>query len=136
MIALEKVSKRYGMHKALDGVSFAVQKGQVLGLLGQNGAGKTTAMNILTGCLAPSSGRALIGGYDVMLQPRQAKRLLGYLPEMAPLYDEMTVRDYLTFVCRLREVEKAGIRLLRIPTDSSGQESKLAEALKETGIID
>ncbi len=109
MIALEKVSKRYGMHKALDGVSFAVQKGQVLGLLGQNGAGKTTAMNILTGCLAPSSGRALIGGYDVMLQPRQAKRLLGYLPEMAPLYDEMTVEAFLRFVSELKETQKSAI---------------------------
>lgn len=109
MIALEQVSKRYGMHQALDGVSFAVPKGQVLGLLGQNGAGKTTAMNILTGCLAPSSGRAVIGGCDVMLQPRQAKRLLGYLPEQAPLYDEMTVEAFLRFVCELKETQRGAI---------------------------
>jgi len=109
MIALEKVSKRYGAHRALDEISFTVPRGQILGLLGQNGAGKTTAMNILTGCLAASSGKASIGGFDVMYAPRQAKRLIGYLPESAPLYDEMTVRAYLQFACELKEVEKSAI---------------------------
>ena len=107
MIAFEKVSKRYGVHRALDEISFTVPKGQILGLLGQNGAGKTTAMNILTGCLAPTSGHVSIGGFDVMTSPRQAKRLIGYLPEAAPLYDEMTVGAYLRFACELKEVEKA-----------------------------
>lgn len=109
MIALDKVSKRYGAHQALDGISFTVPRGQILGLLGQNGAGKTTAMNILTGCLAPSSGRALVGGFDVMEAPREAKRLMGYLPETAPLYDEMTVAAYLRFACELKEIEKSAI---------------------------
>ncbi len=106
MIRFDDVSKRYGTHQALCGVSFEVPKGQVLGLLGQNGAGKTTAMNILTGCLAPSSGLVSVGGWDVLLHPREAKRLIGYLPESAPLYDEMTVEAYLRFVCELKEVEK------------------------------
>ena len=109
MIVFEDVSKRYGAHQALQGISFSVPKGQILGLLGQNGAGKTTAMNILTGCLAPSGGRVTIGGFDVLTQPRQAKRLIGYLPEQAPLYDEMTVRAYLRFACELKEVEKRAI---------------------------
>lgn len=109
MITFEGVSKRYGIHQALQDVSFTVPKGQILGLLGQNGAGKTTAMNILTGCLAPSSGHVAIGGYDVMLDPRPAKRLIGYLPEQAPLYDEMTIRAYLRFACQLKEVEKRAI---------------------------
>ena len=109
MIVMDRVSKRYGAHQALDSVSFTVPRGQVLGLLGQNGAGKTTAMNILTGCLAPSGGAASIGGFDIMLNPRQAKRLLGYLPEQAPLYDEMTVSAYLRFVCELKEVEGKAI---------------------------
>ena len=109
MIVLDRVSKRYGAHRALEDVSLAVPRGQVLGLLGQNGAGKTTAMNILTGCLAPSSGSASIGGHDIMLQPREAKRLLGYLPEQAPLYDEMTVSAYLRFACELKEVEGRAI---------------------------
>lgn len=109
MIALEQVSKRYGIHQALENVSFQAPKGQILGLLGQNGAGKTTAMNILTGCLAPSGGTARIGGFDVLTQPREAKRLLGYLPEQTPLYDEMTVRSFLHFVSRLKEVSPQAI---------------------------
>ena len=110
MVIFENVSKRYGVHKALDRVDFSVKKGQVLGLLGQNGAGKTTAMNIMTGCLAATQGRVLIGGHDVLLEPVQAKRLLGYLPEAAPLYDEMTVEAYLRFACDLKAVEKKQIR--------------------------
>lgn len=110
MVIFENVSKRYGVHKALDRVDFSVKKGQVLGLLGQNGAGKTTAMNIMTGCLAATQGRVLIGGHDVLLEPVQAKRLLGYLPEAAPLYDEMTVEGYLRFACDLKAVEKKQIR--------------------------
>ncbi len=109
MIALEQVSKRYGVHQALENVSFQAPKGQILGLLGQNGAGKTTAMNILAGCLAPSGGTARIGGFDVLTQPREAKRLLGYLPEQTPLYDEMTVRSFLHFVSRLKEVSAPAI---------------------------
>lgn len=109
VVSFDRVSKRYGTHQALQEISFSVPKGQVLGLLGQNGAGKTTAMNILTGCLAPSSGTASIGGFDVLAAPRQAKRLMGYLPEHAPLYDEMTVRAYLRFACELKEVEKSAI---------------------------
>ena len=109
MISFEGISKRYGAHRALQEISFSVPKGQILGLLGQNGAGKTTAMNILTGCLAPSSGQVSIGGFDVITQPREAKRLIGYLPEQAPLYDEMTVRAYLKFACELKEVEKRAI---------------------------
>ena len=109
MIVFDSVSKRYGGHEALKGLSFTVPRGQVLGLLGQNGAGKTTAMNILTGCLAPTAGRVTIGGFDVMTEPAAAKRLLGYLPEAAPLYDEMTVRAYLRFACEIKETEKHAI---------------------------
>ncbi|MBR5111404.1 MAG: ABC transporter ATP-binding protein [Clostridia bacterium] len=109
MIIFDHVTKRYGTLNALRDVSFSVPKGQVLGLLGQNGAGKTTAMNILTGCLAPSAGSVSIGGCDVILQPRQAKRMIGYLPEAVPVYEEMTVRAYLRFACELKEVEKKAI---------------------------
>ena len=109
MVIFEGISKRYGVHKALDEVSFTLEKGQVLGLLGQNGAGKSTAMNIMTGCLAPTKGRVLMGGQDVLLSPRAAKRMIGYLPEAAPLYDEMTVQAYLRFACELKEVEKKHI---------------------------
>lgn len=109
LIELENVSRRYGSVQALKNVSLRVEKGSVLGLLGQNGAGKTTLLNILTGYLAPTEGRALIGGYDTLLEPAQARRHLGYLPELPPLYDEMTVREYLRFAAELRGVEKRAI---------------------------
>ncbi len=109
MIQLCGVTKRYGSAQALSGVTLEVKKGEVLGLLGQNGAGKTTLLNILTGYLAPTSGQALIDGYDSLLQPLQAKRRLGYLPEQPPLYDEMTVREYLHYAAELRGVERKAI---------------------------
>lgn len=109
MISFEHVSKRYGSVHALQDISFTVPKGQVMGLLGQNGAGKTTLMNIMTGCLAPTSGTVSIGGNDLIMRPREAKRMIGYLPENVPVYNEMTVRAYLRFACELKEVEKNAI---------------------------
>lgn len=109
MIAIENVSKRYGSVRALDGVSLTVEAGSVLGLLGQNGAGKTTLLNVLTGYLAPTEGRVLIDGHDVLLEPALTKRHLGYLPEHPPLYDEMTVQEYLRFAAQLRGVTKRAI---------------------------
>ena len=126
MVIFEGISKRYGVHKALDEVSFTLEKGQVLGLLGQNGAGKSTAMNIMTGCLAPTKGRVLMGGQDVLLSPRAAKRMIGYLPEAAPLYDEMTVQAYLRFACELKEVEKKHIPAhVEMVADKTGLEDVL-----------
>ena len=109
MIDIENVSKRYGGVRALNGVSLRVDKGSVLGLLGQNGAGKTTLLNILTGYLAPTEGRALINGHDPLLEPAEAKRCLGYLPEHPPLYDEMTVWEYLRFTAGLKGVKRSAI---------------------------
>lgn len=109
MIEIRNVSRRYGSVQALENVSLRVDKGSVLGLLGQNGAGKTTLLNILTGYLAPTEGSVLLGGYDPLLEPEMAKRHLGYLPEHPPLYDEMTVREYLCFASELKGVEKRAI---------------------------
>lgn len=110
MIHFEHIDKRYGAHPALIDFTLHIPKGQIVGLLGQNGAGKSTAMNILTGCLAPTRGTVSIGEHDLFLAPRDAKRQLGYLPEQAPLYDEMTVSSYLRFVCELREVDEDDVQ--------------------------
>ena len=109
MIDIVNVTKRYGSVHALRDVSFRAERGGVLGLLGQNGAGKTTLLNILTGYLAPTSGHVLINGRDPLLEPAEAKKHLGYLPEHPPLYDEMTVREYLAFAAELKGVQKRAI---------------------------
>ncbi len=109
MIQLSEVTKRYGSVQALKGVSLRARKGEILGLLGQNGAGKTTLLNVLTGFLAPTSGSALIDGHDALLEPQEARRRLGYLPEHPPLYDEMTVKEYLSFAAQLKGVQRRGI---------------------------
>jgi len=109
MIILSSVSKKYGEKEAVKKVSLRVETGEVLGLLGPNGAGKTTLLNMLTGFLAPTEGTITLEGHDICTEPREAKRLLGYLPESAPLYDEMTVVDYLKFVAALRLVVKEDI---------------------------
>ena len=101
MISLSGVTKRYGAATAVQDLSFTVNSGET--------AGKTTTLNIITGYLAPTSGDVRVGDYDLLTQARQAKRLIGYLPEQPPLYDEMTVESYLRFVCRLRLVVEADI---------------------------
>ncbi len=109
MIEVQGVSKRYGSIQALENVSLRVPQGSVLGLLGQNGAGKTTLLNIITGYLAATSGRVLIDGHDPLLSPVEAKQRLGYMPEHPPLYDEMTVLEYLRFVSGLRGVHPKAV---------------------------
>ena len=104
MIELEHVTKLYGSIPALRDVSLHVPKGQTVGLLGRNGAGKTTALNLMAGYFPPTEGKVRIGGKDMLADPRTCKRMIGYLPEKPPLYDEMTVEDYLAFVSELREV--------------------------------
>lgn len=109
MIKLEHVTKRYGRLEAVSDLCFSAEAGGIIGLLGQNGAGKTTTLNMLTGYFPPDEGRCLVNGLDMLTESRSCKRLIGYLPEKPPLYDEMTVAEYLTFVCRLREVTRKAI---------------------------
>jgi ABC-2 type transport system ATP-binding protein len=111
MIEVQKLVKRYGVFTAVDDVSFAVQPGEVLGFLGPNGAGKSTTMKMIAGFLSPTSGTARVCGFDVQEQPIQAKRVLGYLPEGAPSYGEMTVRAFLRFVADLRGMGVAQTRV-------------------------
>ena len=110
MIELEHVTKRYGGIPALRDVSLHVEKGETVGLLGRNGAGKTTTLNLMTGYFPPTEGRVMIDGKNMAADPRACKRMIGYLPEKPPLYDEMTVEEYLTFVSELREVVRKANR--------------------------
>jgi ABC-2 type transport system ATP-binding protein len=109
-IVLENVTKKYGAQKAVDSISFHVKTGEVLGFLGPNGAGKTTTMKILTGLIAPNKGDARIGEYSVKDQADEVKKLIGYLPENNPLYQEMPVMDYLEFTAALQGVPKNRIK--------------------------
>lgn len=106
MIEVENLVKRYGNHTAVDHLSFHVGKGQIYGFLGPNGAGKSTTMNIMTGYLAATEGTVKINGYDIVKQPEEAKKSIGYLPEMPPLYMDMTVYEYLKFVAALKKLPK------------------------------
>src|SRR5437870_1586557 len=109
MIQVEHLTKRYGPKTAIDDVTFAVEKGEVLAFLGPNGAGKTTTMRILAGSLPATSGTARVAGYDCFDQPMEVKRVIGYLPEIPPLYTEMTVTEYLTFASRIKAVPASQI---------------------------
>jgi ABC-2 type transport system ATP-binding protein len=111
MIQVEHLTKQYGLKTAISDVSFSVEKGEVLAFLGPNGAGKTTTMRILTGALPATSGAARVAGFDCFNQPMEVKRAIGYLPEIPPLYTEMTVAEYLTFVGRIK-----GVAPSRLPT--------------------
>lgn len=106
MIEVSNLTKKYGDHIAVDHLSFRVEKGQIYGFLGPNGAGKSTTMNIITGYLAATEGTVTIDGKDVQKDPEEAKRAIGYLPELPPLYVDMTVREYLDFVAELKKVPK------------------------------
>ncbi len=108
MIEITNLVKRYGDKKAVNGISFTVQKGEVLGFLGPNGAGKSTTMNIITGYLSSTSGTVKVNGHDILEEPEEAKKCIGYLPELPPLYLDMTVLEYLNFMCDLKKVPKAG----------------------------
>jgi len=107
VIEVQHLSKRYGRFTAVDDVSFRVERGEILGFLGPNGAGKTTTMRILTGYMPATEGKAIVAGFDVFDQPIEAKRRTGYLPETPPLYHDMTVTDYLTFVAKIKGVPSA-----------------------------
>jgi ABC-2 type transport system ATP-binding protein len=109
MIKVEDLTKRYARTVAVDNISFEVAKGQIVGFLGPNGAGKTTTMRVLTCFLPPTSGTASVAGYDVMEQPLEVKKRIGYLPETPPLYPEMEVTEYLTFVGRLKGISSADV---------------------------
>ena len=124
MIEVQHVTKRYGPVAAVNDVSFRVEAGQILGFLGPNGAGKTTTMRVLTGYLPPTEGTATIAGFDVLEEPIEAKRRTGYLPESPPLYPDMTVREYLTFVARINGLA------------STERDNRIGQVMERTSIGD
>ena len=106
MIKVEHLVKRYGNRNVVDDLSFTVEKGQIVGFLGPNGAGKSTTMNMITGYISATEGTIEIDGVDIFEEPERAKKKIGYLPEMPPLYPDMLVREYLNFVCDLKKVKR------------------------------
>ncbi len=124
MIVATELYKSYGSVQALRGVSFQVRAGEIIGLLGPNGAGKTTIMKILTGYLQPTSGSATVDGLDVLTQALEVQKRIGYLPETAPLYPELSVQAYLKLIADLREIP------------AGAQPARLSEAVRATGLED
>lgn len=124
MIEINNLVKKYGDHVAVDHLSLTVEPGKIYGFLGPNGAGKSTTMNIITGYLGATSGEVKINGHDIFKQPEEAKKCIGYLPELPPLYTDMTVREYMDFAAGLKKLEK------------SLRNRYVEEAMETTGITD
>ncbi|HEY4155756.1 MAG TPA: ATP-binding cassette domain-containing protein, partial [Puia sp.] len=103
-IEVKELTRHYGEQKAIDGVSFSLKQGEIAGFLGPNGAGKSTTMKILAGCLKPSSGKAFINGIDTSEEPARSKKITGYLPESNPLYGDMYIREYLSFIADIHRL--------------------------------
>jgi len=125
LIEVKHLTKSYDSHPALDDLSFTIEKGRVYGFLGPNGAGKSTTMNIMTGYIGADSGEVLINGFDILKEPEKAKRSVGYLPEIPPLYPDMTVREYLSFVSELKEIPRK---------DSAAQVDKILSLVRLTDV--
>ena len=123
-VEVRNLIKKYENHLAVDDISFSIETGKIYGFLGPNGAGKSTTMNILAGCLAATSGQVLIQNHDIFEEQKEAKRHIGYLPELPPLYLDMTPAEYLAFVCEIKRVPKA----LR--------KESIAEIMRRTGLSD
>jgi ABC-2 type transport system ATP-binding protein len=129
MLTVNNLTKSFGVIQAVKGVSFTVEKGEVLGFLGPNGAGKSTTMRMITGFLPPTSGTAVICGHDIQTDPVAAKRCIGYLPENAPSYHTMSVTDFLTFIGRIRGFEGAD---LNKKVEVAIEKSRLESVRKQT----
>lgn len=124
MIEVKNVTKKYGNFVAVDNISFTVNDGEVVGFLGPNGAGKSTTMNMITGFIEPTDGAIEVNGYDILKQPLKAKKQIGYMPEGVPLYGELTVREFVTFMAELKKVPR------------KERKEKVDKVLYETGIED
>jgi ABC-2 type transport system ATP-binding protein len=137
MIRVSGLTKDYGSRRAIEDLTFDAHPGEILGFLGPNGAGKTTTMRILTGYMPPTSGKAEVGGYDVVENSIQVRRLVGYLPETVPLYPDMTIFDYLMFMANLRHIKNAEDRvdetleLVHLSDRADGYISNLSKGMRQ-----
>lgn len=133
MIQVENITKRYGNFLAVDNISFEIKEGEIVGFLGPNGAGKSTTMNIITGFIEPTSGRVIIDGYDMSKKPKKAKKQIGYMPEGVPLYMDLTVKEFVTYMAELKGIEnktkKEKVQKILEETDLSKVQKKLIKNL-------
>lgn len=124
MIEITNVTKKYGNFTAVDDISFTIQNGEIIGFLGPNGAGKSTTMNMITGYIEPTEGTITVNGYDIQKKPQKAKKQIGYMPEEVPLYQDLTVKEFVTYMAELKKVDK------------KVKKEEVEKALTETGIKD
>lgn len=135
MITVNRLTKQYGSRRAVSDLNFSLETGKIYGLLGPNGAGKSTTLNMITGCLAPTEGTVTIDGLDIYQNAKAAKAKLGYLPEIPPLYPEMTVREYLLFVAEVKKIPQkqrsAALESVMTRTDIADVQSRLIKQLSK-----
>lgn len=124
MIKVKNVTKKYGDFIAVEGINFQIEEGEIIGLLGPNGAGKSTTMNMITGYIEPSEGEIIIGGYDILKNPSKAKEQIGYMPEGVPLYQDLTVKEFVSYMAELKKVSK------------TEKKEKVQEVLEKTNLIE
>ena len=124
MIEVKNITKKYGSITAVDNISFKIEEGEIVGLLGPNGAGKSTTMNMITGYIEPTEGEILINGYDISKKPKKAKSQIGYMPEGVPLYSDLTVKEFITYMAELKRV------------DRKTKKEKVQKIIEQTGLKD
>ena len=124
MIEVKNITKKYGSFTAVDNISFKIEEGEIVGLLGPNGAGKSTTMNMITGYIEPTEGEILINGYDISKRPKKAKSQIGYMPEVVPLYSDLTVKEFVTYMAELKNV------------DRKTRKEKVEKIINQTGLKD
>ena len=124
MIEVKNITKKYGSFTAVDNISFKIEEGEIIGLLGPNGAGKSTTMNMITGYIEPTEGEIKVEGYDISKKPKKAKAQIGYMPEGVPLYSDLTVKEFVTYMAELKKV------------DRKTRKEKVEKIIEETGLKD
>ena len=124
MIEVKNITKKYGSFTAVDNISFKIEEGEIIGLLGPNGAGKSTTMNMITGYIEPTEGEIIVNGYDISKKPKKAKAQIGYMPEGVPLYSDLTVKEFVTYMAELKKV------------DRKTRKEKVEKIIEQTGLKD